>query len=152
MKTCKLSKLQLFNQLVILLNFDKKNHSTVCLILWKSNFKQNLLLYSLKPSQIRPNGSPPGTQVRCVTWMPRSSELLYNYDNNIYLRRDIKEPEKDVQLTSNGDVESIFNGMKSNLCLMFSWKPLNFLTANCLLPDLFYPYQALPFLTKPNLN
>jgi hypothetical protein len=68
--------------------------------------------------------------------MPSSSELLYNYDNNIYLRRDIKEPEKDVQLTSNGDVESIFNGMKSNLCLMFS---LNFLTENCLLPDLLYP-------------
>jgi hypothetical protein len=52
--------------------------------------------------------------------MPRSSELLYNYDNNIYLRKDIKDPETDVQLTSNGDVESIFNGMKSNLCLMFS--------------------------------
>jgi hypothetical protein len=32
--------------------------------------------------------------------------------------------------------------MKSNLCLMFSWQPLNFLIANCLLPDLFYPYQA----------
>jgi hypothetical protein len=45
--------------------------------------------------------------------MPRSSELLYNYDNNIYLRRDIKDPEKDVALTADGDIDFIFNGIRS---------------------------------------
>jgi hypothetical protein len=44
--------------------------------------------------------------------MPRSSELLYNYQNNIYLRQDIKDPETDVPLTSDGVIDYIFNGMR----------------------------------------
>ena len=79
--------------------------------MFTSNFKQNLFVFTL--SQIQPNGSPPGTKVRCATWMPRSSKLLYNYDNNIFLRRDIKDPETDIQLTSDGDIDFIFNGIRS---------------------------------------
>ncbi len=51
--------------------------------------------------------------MRHAEWrnLESGSQIIYSHDNNIYLRTNVSDPDSSVELTSDGVVDAIYNGI-----------------------------------------
>ena len=59
---------------------------------------------------ITPLNLPDGTKLQYAQWIPQTNKIAYVFENNIYIR-DYDDNGEDVQITSDGVLDTIYNGI-----------------------------------------
>ena len=82
---------------------------------WRHSFIAEYLILDSKTNETKtiiPKGQPEKTKLQYTKWVPKSSSLIYVFENNVYLRKDLNlDSEDDIQLTNDGVVDTIYNGI-----------------------------------------
>ena len=53
----------------------------------------------------------PKNTVQYITWSPTGSQVVWVENNDIYLIKDLTDPTNVTQITNNGEMNKIFNGV-----------------------------------------
>ena len=55
--------------------------------------------------------TPQDDTVQYITWSPTGSQLVWVQNNDIYLQSNLTTPNTYLQITNNGEMNKIFNGV-----------------------------------------
>ena len=91
----------------------------------------NYLILDSKTNETKhiiPKGLTEPTKLQYCQWVPETSWIIFVFENNVYLRKDAYNQEADMQLSKDGVVDTIYNGIPGKfvdlvgpkiLCLKF---------------------------------
>ena len=98
---------------------------------WRHSFLANYLILDSKTNETKhiiPKGLTEPTKLQYCQWVPETSWIIFVFENNVYLRKDAYNQEADMQLSKDGVVDTIYNGIPGKfvdlvgpkiLCLKF---------------------------------
>lgn len=81
---------------------------------WRHSFlAQYIVLDSGNNNTITivPKDSPEEQLLQYAQWVPNSTFLIYVHQNNMYVRKVLDDPTSDIQLTTDGKVDTVYNGI-----------------------------------------
>ena len=83
--------------------------------MWRHSFLAEYLILNSNNDEvipIIPKGQPEKTKLQYAQWVPNTSMIIYVYENNVYLRKNVlDQSQDDVQLTKDGIKDTIYNGI-----------------------------------------
>ena len=83
--------------------------------MWRHSFLAEYLILNSNNDEvipIVPKGKPEKTKLQYAQWVPNTSMIIYVYENNVYLRKNVlDQSQDDVQLTKDGIKDTIYNGI-----------------------------------------
>ena len=81
---------------------------------WRHSFLANYLILDSKTNETKhiiPKGLTEPTKLQYCQWVPETSWIIFVFENNVYLRKDAYNQEADMQLSKDGVVDTIYNGI-----------------------------------------
>ena len=81
---------------------------------WRHSFLAQYYVLDASRNQtveITPTSQPKGTKLQYAQWVPNTNKVVYVFGNNIYIRNFDDQEKKDEQLTTDGVVDNIYNGI-----------------------------------------
>lgn len=80
---------------------------------WRHSFLAQYFVLDVTKNEtlaVTPMNLPDGTKLQYAQWVPQTDKVAYVFGNDIYIR-DILNGGEDVQITSDGVIDTIYNGI-----------------------------------------
>ena len=81
---------------------------------WRHSFLAQYFVLDVTKNEtlaLTPNNHPDGTKLQYAQWVPQTDKVVYVFDNNIYIRDILKGNGEDEQITSDGVIDTVYNGI-----------------------------------------